>query len=441
MSSSDKNNGMTSRRSACLSCRSRKVRCDGKKDCQNCLRRGSDCVFVVDSDRDKDDMLVMIKQLNERLSQAEKSLETRATPTLTNTPNVERAESSAGPDFSEFWIPDDRHTDMFPDLHAPLSSAWQDMNTASVFASDSLVDDMNGAFPTDALDQFDYDISQGFSNPVAVGDFNYSNGTSVSLTDELYVNESISRYTSSTLTCAMDFRFRLYFDLEDHACFMLDRESFISTMKTSPLGPELLGLKSIVFAHASSSSPAYHAMRTDFYEASRQHFEIAETGQSFNTIAALQTCILLAMYELKNLLFTRAWGRVSRALWMAKIFGLSRMDTATPGLRQPRSPLPGTADPAELEERRRTFWSAFILGCFTSTSAGWDVHSLVGEGELQITTLLPSFDSSAQQRLDLTSILHSNVWSSEANQLSPFQALIISSALYRRCLGHAGSAL
>lgn len=226
---------------------------------------------------------------------------------------------------------------------------------------------------------------------------------------------------------------------------MLDRECFIATMEASNLGPELLSLKEIVLAHASSSTPAYYLMRTKFYEASRQHFETAETGQSSNTIAALQSCILLAMYELKNMLFTRAYSRVYRALWMAKIFGLSRMDNETPTTgpqsRLPRSALAATTDYAELEERRRTFWSAFILGCFISTSAGWDAHPLVDKAEFHVTTLLPALDPWTKQRLDLTSILHVSVWGPTVKELSSFQALVISSALYRRCLGHADSAL
>lgn len=234
--------------------------------------------------------------------------------------------------------------------------------------------------------------------------------------------------------------YQLYFDLADYACYMLDRDAFTATMSTPPLGPELLSLKHIVLAHGASVSPAHRQMHAHLYEKSRRSFETVETGTAFATLPALQACILLATYELKHMFFSRAWRRISRAIWMAQAFGLHRMDAASSsnGGRMPPSPLATTTQPAEMEERRRTFWSAFILSCFVSTSAGWNMHALVDHYE--ITTFLPHSKSRTEARSDLASALESSMWMPAIRELSPFQALILSSALYSRCLGHADSA-
>lgn len=189
MNNSTDNNTTGSRRSACLECRQRKVRCDGMKpNCQNCLRRGSNCVFTVNSGRDKDEMLGMIKELNERLAQAEQSLATRTTSPPTNTPNVERHESWTEPDLVELWIPDNGPDGSYPELPVPSSSAWNDMDMAPEFASNPYMDGMDGVFSIDALDQFDYEMSQAFPLSAAVNNPNASREEpSTSLTHELYV--------------------------------------------------------------------------------------------------------------------------------------------------------------------------------------------------------------------------------------------------------------
>lgn len=165
---------------------------------------------------------------------------------------------------------------------------------------------------------------------------------------------------------------------------MLEKDSFRSKMDILSPGPEFLSLKFIVLAHGASKVPSYCYLQNQLYNTSRKYFENAETGKAFVTIATLQACILLAMYELNQLLFSRAWGRISRAMWMAQMFGLHKMDlqTGTPQQRQSRFHLATTADPQELEERRRTFWSAFNLSCFTSTSAGWSTHAQLNHDDV-----------------------------------------------------------
>ena len=173
------------------------------------------------------------------------------------------------------------------------------------------------------------------------------------------------------------YRYQSYFDQADGSCPMLDKDSFLPKMDGPSLGPELLSLKFIVLAHGAAGAFDSRYLQSQLYDASRKYFDNAELGKSFLTIAALQACILLATYELKQLLFPRAWSRVSRAMWMAQMFGLDKMDARPPSPNQPQNVfhLESTSDPQELEERRRTFWSAFNLMCFAGAGAGWDIYA------------------------------------------------------------------
>lgn len=166
---------------------------------------------------------------------------------------------------------------------------------------------------------------------------------------------------------------------------MMDKPRFLSRLENALLGPEVLSLKFVVLAHGASISPTYRYLQTKFYNLSRKFFEQAETdGKSFITVIALQACILLALYELKQLLFTRAWTSVSRAMWMAQMFGLHKMDSGSisPRHQQSRYRLPPTADAFELEERRRAFWSSFNLSCFASISTGWNTYVPINQEEV-----------------------------------------------------------
>lgn len=172
------------------------------------------------------------------------------------------------------------------------------------------------------------------------------------------------------------YSYNAFFDKAPSGGWAIDKKRFLSKVGNSQPGPEILSLKSIVMAHGASMSSSYVHLHKKFYESSRKHFEQAETGEAFVTIVALQACILLAWYELKHALFTRAWSSVSRASWMAAMFGLRTMDQNPVSQRRqkPQNQLMPTTDPLDLEERRRTFWTAFNLSCFASASTGWSTY-------------------------------------------------------------------
>ena len=175
---------------------------------------------------------------------------------------------------------------------------------------------------------------------------------------------------------------------------MMRKDRFLSRIHDPLAGLETESLRLIVLAHGASISLPYAHLARRFYELSRKCFEQAELGKGFLTITALQSCILLALFELKQALFTRAWTSVSRANWMVQMFGLQKMDgdpVSPLQKKECRHLLPPAIDTCEIEERRRTFWSAFNLSCFASIGVGWKTYIPVNYADVRIVSEHASF--------------------------------------------------
>ncbi|KAL8651133.1 MAG: hypothetical protein Q9226_004839 [Calogaya cf. arnoldii] len=127
------------------------------------------------------------------------------------------------------------------------------------------------------------------------------------------------------------------------------------------------------------------------YRSARHHLEKLETEDdsgTFMSIDALQAIILLALYEFKQMYFARAWLTIGKAMRLAQMFGLHKMD-GNSLISQDSGFQPGlhpTTDWTQLEERRRTFWVAFNVDWYACTSP-------MNIDDKEITTFLPSMDS------------------------------------------------
>ena len=157
---------------------------------------------------------------------------------------------------------------------------------------------------------------------------------------------------------------------------MIDESRFLSSTNDIHVPLESLGLRYAMFAHAAALSPIYSNLKEQFYQQARECVEDPEVEVSGGsmTIAALQTHILLALYEFKETLFPRAWVSVSRATWLAQMLELHKMDLKVPPKRTAsfETYLQEASDPAELNERGTTFWAAASLHCFIGVGVGWN---------------------------------------------------------------------
>lgn len=110
------------------------------------------------------------------------------------------------------------------------------------------------------------------------------------------------------------------------------------------------------------------------------------SGEYFITIAHAQAYAILASYEAKAMLFTRAAMSSAKGARLVQMMGLDRLDgeqdLLPPTLEPPRSWL-------ELEERRRVFWGIFAIDAHASISTGWP--SLIRSEDVSV--LMPSTTS------------------------------------------------
>ena len=151
----------------------------------------------------------------------------------------------------------------------------------------------------------------------------------------------------------------------------IDRERLIAALETPPVkyGPNSLNyaIAMIGSSISSSDSKTIHAC----YSNARRYLEESQTEEPEPslTVHTIQALVLITWYEFKGRDFARAWMSLGRLLRLARVLGLDCVDSDK---TQPsecggfRLPLPDTDDWVELEERRRTFWVAFILDAYSS---------------------------------------------------------------------------
>ena len=184
-------------------------------------------------------------------------------------------------------------------------------------------------------------------------------------------------------------RNQCYFQTVHRSFPMIDQTMFLAQAGEERVGPELLGLRYAMWAHAAALSPTYSGMSERFYQQAREFLECPElegSGGSLS-IAALQINVLLALYELEKAYFIRAWISVGRATWLAQMLELHKMDGKDIPRQKPANQRLGSAanHADELEERRKTFWAVYTLNCFLGVGVGWNTSSVMDYPEVSST--------------------------------------------------------
>ncbi|KAK0630317.1 hypothetical protein B0T17DRAFT_598537 [Bombardia bombarda] len=165
-----------------------------------------------------------------------------------------------------------------------------------------------------------------------------------------------------------------------------------------------IALRYAVFAHAAplcAQFSVWAAANMDmvapgedyanfFYRLAHSALEQCNIEQKFSTpsLQALQSAILVGLYELQHAEFGLAWLTASRAVWLAQMMQLYSLDSE-------QSP---DFDSEHLEEARKAMWGANSLTCFLITG-GRLADSVSIE---EVTTSLPQ--SSVNQKLSIPGV-------------------------------------
>ena len=172
---------------------------------------------------------------------------------------------------------------------------------------------------------------------------------------------------------------------------MINKGRYIHKASNMVAEPAVSSLSWAIWAHGSFFSPNGGSVEKLCYNKARENLLRTEVDSGTTirmSTETLQASLLIAMYEFKRMYFHRAWINLGRAVRMALIMGLHRKDQSEVpenGSRSRRSSRSEDGDWIDIEEQRRTFWTAFILDRFSNVGTDWPMT--IEEKEVRLAPL------------------------------------------------------
>lgn len=379
------------KRIACVVCRRRKLRCDGKRpSCGTCSRLGHECAY--DEVRKKSGpKRGYVKQLEARLAQVETLLKTQEQP---------QPQPPQGNNFP-VAIPNDSTN--IPDLPS-LSNGIDEPPSPSAGPAGQVPGASIFLPPVvDHGETFGWDmISLGLEEPLPTRE----------VIDELN---------------------QIYFEKIHPSQPILHRPRHLASMNLAPNIRPPVCLQYMTWCHAASVSEKYSNLHGLFYQRARKYAELDEMkglGEGIVSLAHCQTWLLISSYEFRMMFFPRAWLSCGKASRFALMLGLNRIDGAVTEVKQS---LPPPRDWTEKEERRRVFWMAFCVDRYASVGTGWPVLF----DERDITTNLPASEEAFLQNQPQRTVRFEDIIVGDGlSTLSSFGGVVIMGVLFGRNLSH-----
>ncbi|KAI4118123.1 MAG: hypothetical protein LQ345_001762 [Seirophora villosa] len=229
-----------------------------------------------------------------------------------------------------------------------------------------------------------------------------------------------------------------YFDIAHYAVPIINQEKFLTSLNQPNIPPHVASLSYAIASLGASLMDGYAHVKDKCYQIARKNFEACEReedGANLMTIEALQACILVTYYELRGKGFARAWMTLGRAIRLAQMMGLDRMDApeaSVAGTLKFQQTLAPAQSPLELEERRKAFWVLFIHDTYASVRSG----TPVAIDESKITTALPAPHGSPEVNYPPMPVLENASILYGTDYISSFTGIVLMVSLCRRCLNH-----
>ncbi|KAJ5183630.1 hypothetical protein N7492_001246 [Penicillium capsulatum] len=384
------------KRIACVVCRRRKLRCDGKRpSCGTCSRLGHECAY--DEVRKKSGpKRGYVKQLEARLAQVETLLKghepepaQRTSPPQPLDPNFTGAlQDDSIPAFPDLPT-------LGPNLGGAITPPSNELGTAP--PNEAFL--QTSSIPTDP--QWDL-IELGLEEPLPAQD----------VIDELE---------------------RIYFQKVHPMMPIIHPPRYYASLILGLNMRPPICLRYMIWCHAASVTDKYFFLHNHFYQRARKYAEQDEMkgfGESIINLSHCQMWILVGTYEFRMIYFPRAWLSVGKSVRLALMMGLHRLDGV--GLDVKQSILP-PKDWTEREERRRVFWMAFCADRYASIGTGWPM--IVDEND--IMTNLPATEEAFLKSKPQRTLRLANIVSGEGiSTLSPFACVAVLGNLFGRNLVH-----
>ncbi|KAJ5305042.1 Exosome complex exonuclease dis3 [Penicillium atrosanguineum] len=386
------------KRIACVVCRRRKLRCDGRRpSCGTCSRLGHECAY--DEVRKKSGpKRGYVKQLEARLAQVEtllKGQDAEPAPRTSPPQPMDNPFSAPLQDDSILSLPD--LSGLENELGNAMPATGDEMGASQ--PSQMMYPSAGSSFPADT--QWDL-VSLGLEEPLPPPD----------VVEELDA---------------------LFFEKVYPMMPIVHRFRYYNSLLLSPQMRPPVCLRYMMWCHAASISDKYFFLHNHFYQRARKYAELDEMkgfGETIISLAHCQTWILIGTYEFRMIYFPRAWLSVGKAARLALMMGLNRLDGA--GLDVKQSMLP-PKDWTEREERRRVFWFAFCTDRYASIGTGWPLA--IDEGDV-MTNLPASEESFLKSKPQRTLRLSDIIAGEGVSTLAPFACVVVLASLFGRNLIH-----
>ncbi|KAK1637326.1 hypothetical protein BDP81DRAFT_222423 [Colletotrichum phormii] len=334
---------------ACVTCRSRKLKCDRVKPaCSRCLKVKGECVYP-ESRRKPAFKRKNVKELEERLAQVEDLLKEAASKGNGALPSEGDLDSRINIGMDDFHV--DIETIM------AMQNGTFDDGTSGFHTGPN----MNKTVPP--------------SQPGAPS-FADASGElmGLGLSEALPPFEMMEELNKS------------FFERQQHFIPIIHPGRYLQAFYSAPHKRPPMCLQYAVWSMASNGHEKYSQYHDIFYKRARQYADADEMkgfGEHFLTIQHAQAWALIATDEARSLFFTRAAMSSAKCVRLVEMMGLHRIDGDGQEMAPTLAPPTSWVD---LEERRRAFWGAYCIDCHASIATGWP--TLINPNE--ITTHLPS---------------------------------------------------
>ncbi|GJC80708.1 citrinin biosynthesis transcriptional activator ctnR [Colletotrichum liriopes] len=370
---------------ACVTCRSRKLKCDRVKPaCSRCLKVKGECVYP-ESRRKPAFKRKNVKELEERLAQVEDLLK-------------EAGKTNGGA--STEGDLDSRVNVGMDDFHVDL---------------ETLMAMQNGTFG-DKTDLFPAAPGDGPQGPGFAGSSGELMG--LGLSEALPPFEMMEELNKG------------FFERQQHFIPIIHPGRYLQSFYSAPHKRPPMCLQYAVWAMASNGHEKYSQYHDIFYKRARQYADADEMrgfGEHFLTVQHAQAWALIATDEARCLFFTRAAMSSAKCVRLVEMMGLHRIDGDGQEMAPTLAPPTSWVD---LEERRRAFWGAYCIDCHASIATGWP--TLIDPNE--ISTHLPSSEEAFNSaREETTSTLPEAF---KGASYSTFAGAVIICFIFNKLLKH-----
>lgn len=354
------------RHTACDLCRRRKLRCNGQKpSCQTCTTLETECEYTA-THKKSGPQKGYLRRLESRLEQLEQRLSENIEATKQVTMMTAKRRSGS----------EDHEQDQYNHYNDESGSKRRKPSPSNSSGSSSVGAQNNSAYgPREGVEPIQSTSyyfergaqSSGPSSMARVSPYHVDEP----YPDPVIVNQLVDKY----------------FEGSYPAFAFVAKLKFYENLNLGRLKPYLL--YAVLMTGASLSDSPLMELEEQMYERCVYYLAKAENrgyGEEIVDLSYVQATTLLTMHENRAGCFGRAWITLGKAVRSSHVNMLHDMD-ALPAAAYENLEL---SEQLQRDEKRRTFWSIYILDKYCSVGTGWPASIR----EDDINTNLPLDDES-----------------------------------------------